>query len=96
MAEKNDGLIYKGHPLMRKDNMVYYGSMADPYIVILQVLETKDLADLKLATKVSVTLQLSDQTVKPKDRILKKSEKDGFYTALDVGCVWLERALASK
>lgn len=96
MAENNEGLIYKGHPLMRKDNTVYYGSMADKYIVILQVLDSKDFSDLSLATKVSVQLQLTDQTVKSRDRILKKSEKDGFYTALDVGCVWLERALTSK
>ena len=95
MAEQN-GLTYKGHPLMRKDNMVYYGSMADKYIVIMQILESKDFQDVRLATKVSVQLQLTDQTVRPKDRVLKKSEKDGFYTALDVGCVWLERALASK
>lgn len=95
MADQN-GLMYKGHPLMRKDNICYYGSMADPYIVILQILESKDFEDLKLATKVSVQLQLTDQTIRSKDRILKKSEKDGFYTALDVGSVWLERALASK
>ena len=95
MAEQN-GLTYKGHPLMRKDNMVYYGSMADKYIVIMQILESKDFQDIRLATKVSVQLQLTDQSVRPKDRIIKKSEKEGFYTALDVGCVWLERALASK
>ena len=95
MAEQN-GLMYKGHPLMRKDNMVYYGSMADKYIVIMQILESKDFQDMSLATKVSVQLQLTDQTIRSKDRIVKKSEKDGFYTALDVGCVWLERALASK
>ncbi len=95
MAEQN-GLTYKGHPLMRKDNMVYYGSMADKYIVIMQILESKDFQDVSLATKVSVQLQLTDQTVRPKDRIIRKSEKDGFYTALDLGCVWLERALAGK
>ena len=95
MAEQN-GLTYKGHPLMRKDNMIYYGSMADKYIVIMQILESKDFQDMSLATKVSVQLQLTDQTVRSKDRIIKKSEKDGFYTALDVGCVWLERALAAK
>lgn len=95
MAEQN-GLMYKGHPLMRKDNMVYYGSMADKYIIIMQILESKDFQDLSLATKVSVQLQLTDQTVRSKDRIIRKSEKDGFYTALDVGCVWLERALAGK
>ena len=96
MSEQTEGLIYKGHPLMRKDNMVYYGSMADKYIVILQILDSKDFQDLSLATKVSVQLQLTDQTVRSKDRIIRKSEKDGFYTALDVGCVWLERALAGK
>lgn len=95
MSEQN-GLTYKGHPLMRKDNMVYYGSMADKYIVIMQILESKDFQDMSLATKVSVQLQLTDQTVRSRDRIIKKSEKDGFYTALDLGCVWLERALAAK
>ena len=96
MSEKNAGLSYKGHPLMRLGNMVYYGSMADSHIVILQILESKKMDDLDLATKVSVQLQLTDPSVKSRDRIVKKSEKDGFYTALDVGCVWLERALNSK
>ena len=96
MAEKKDLLMYKGRPLMRKDNIVYYGSMADSHIVMLQILETKKEGDLELATKVSVQLQLTDPNVKSRDRIVKKSEKDGFYTALDVGCVWLERALAGK
>ena len=96
MSEKNDLLMYKGRPLMRKDNIVYYGSMADSHIVMLQILETKKEGDLDLATRVSVQLQLTDPNVKSRDRIVKKSEKDGFYTALDVGCVWLERALAGK
>ena len=89
-------LMYKGRPLMRKDNMIYYGSMADSHIVMLQVLESKKVGDMDIATRVSVQLQLTDPAVKSRDRIAKKSEKDGLYTALDVGCVWLERALAGK
>ena len=89
-------LSYKGHPLMRKDNMIYYGSMADSHIVMLQVLESKMVGDLDVATKVSVQLQLTDPAARSRDRVVKKSEKDGLYTALDVGCVWLERALAGK
>lgn len=96
MAEENAILMYKGRPLMRKDNLVYYGSMADTHIVMLQILETKKVNDIDLATKVSVQLQLTDPTARSRDRIVKKSEKDGFYTALDLGCVWLERALAGK
>ena len=95
MSEQNV-LMYKRRPLMRKDNLVYYGSMADKYIVMLQILETKNENDLELATKVSVQLQFTDPNLKARDRIVKKSEKEGFYTALDVGCVWLERALSSK
>ncbi len=96
MAEENAVLMYKGHPLMRKDNMIYYGSMADSHIVMLQILESKKVNDQDVASKVSVQLQLTDPNVRGRDRVVKKSEKDGLYTALDVGCVWLERALAGK
>ena len=95
MAEEKI-LTYKGHPLMRKDNLVYYGSMADSHIIMLQVLESKKQGDIDVATRVSVQLQLTDPAAKSRDRIVKKSEKPGLYAALDVGCVWLERALAGK
>lgn len=96
MADENATLKYKGRPLVRKDNLVYYGSMADSHIVMLQILETRKVGDLDLATRVSVQLQLTDPAARGRDRVVKRTEKDGFYTALDVGCVWLERALAGK
>ena len=96
MADENAVLMYKGRPLLRKDNLVYYGSMSDSHIVMLQILESKKMGDMDIATRVSVQLQLTDPTAKSRDRIVKISEKDGFYTALDLGCVWLERALAGK
>ena len=98
MAENNKDipLTYKGHPLRRKGNLIYYGSMADSHIVMLQILETKQEGDLQLATRVAVQLQLTDPDARSRDRVVKKSEKEGFYTALDLGCVWLERALAAK
>ena len=96
MAEENAVLMYKGRPLMRKDNLVYYGSMADSHIVMLQILETKPVNGIEVASRVSVQLQLTDPAAKSRDRIVKKSEKDGLYTALDFGSVWLERALAGK
>ena len=96
MAEQNQILTYKGRPLMRKDNFIYYGSMADSHIIMLQILESKTVQGAQVASKVSVQLQLTDPNVKGRSRIVKKSEKDGLYTALDVGCVWLERALAGK
>ena len=96
MADEQKVLMYKGRPLMRKDNLIYYGSMADSHIVMLQILESKKVGDADIATRVSVQLQLTDPNARSRDRSGKKSEKDGLYTALDFGCVWLERALAGK
>ena len=95
MAEQKV-LMYKGRPLMRKDNMIYYGSMADSHVVVLQVLETKNVNGSDIAYKVSVQLQLTDPNARPRERIVKKAEKAGIYSALDVGCIWLQRALGEK
>lgn len=89
-------LTYKGKPLIRKDNMVYYGRMSDKYIVLLQILEESEDHGEKHPTRVTVSLMLTDENVRPKERIIRKSEKKGLYDALDVGVVWLERALAEK
>ena len=95
MAERTD-LVYKGHPLRRKDNIIYFGSMADKYIIMMQILSTKKMADMDVATKVSVQLQLTDPDLKSRARVIKKSEKDSLYAAMDVASVWLERALSQK
>ena len=96
MASEKLPLSYKGHPLRRKDNLIYYGTMAEKYIIMLQILSQKKDQDLDVATKVSVQLQLTDPDLKSRDRVVKKSEKDSLYAAMDVGSIWLERALAGK
>ena len=95
MAE-NNVLTFKGRPLMRKDNLIYYGSMADSHIILLQIVDYKKVGDTDVANKVSIQLQLTDPNVKGRAQIVKKTEKVGLYTALDVAAVWLERALAGK
>ena len=95
-GRKTEGLMYKGHPLRRVGNLIYYGSMADKYIVLMQVLETTKDRDLDIATKVSIQLQLTEPDLKSRDRVVKKGEKDSLYTAMDFATVWLNRALAGK
>ena len=79
---------------MRKDNIIYYGSMQDPYIIFIQISETKKVGDLDVASKVSVQLQRTDPNVRSRDRIVKSSEKNGLYLAIDIAEAWLNRALA--
>lgn len=95
-SAKMEGLMYKGHPLRRVENLIYYGTMAEKYIIMMQVLESKKEQDLNVATKVSVQLQLTDANLKSRDRVVKKSEKDSLYAAMDVAAIWLDRALAGK
>ena len=96
MASEKIPLSYKGHPLRRKDNLIYYGTMAEKYIIMLQIMDTKKVDDLDVATKVAVQLQLTDPDLKSRDRVVKKTEKDSLYTAMDVATVWLDRALSTK
>ena len=96
MASEKLPLSYKGHPLRRKDNLIYYGTMAEKYIIMLQILSTQNVDGLEMANKVSVQLQLTDPDLKSRDRVVKKSEKDSLYAAMDIATVWLDRALAGK
>lgn len=89
-------LMYKGRPLVRSGNVLYYGSMAEKYVIVMQILSTKDENDMTMAEKVQIQLMLTDPEVRMKDRIVKKSEKIGLYNAMDIGSIWLERALNEK
>ena len=95
-SKKAEGLTDTGHPLRRVDNLIYYGTMAEKYIIMMQILNTKKEQDMEVATKVSIQLQLTDPELKSRDRVVKKSEKDSLYAAMDIATVWLDRALAGK
>ena len=81
---------------MRSGNTIYYGSLADKCVVIMQVLSSKTIGDMTAADKIQLQLVSTDEELLMKDRILKKSEKRGLYEAMDIASIWLERALAEK
>ena len=88
-------LEYKGHLLRRKDSLIYYGSMAEKYIIMLQVVETKQVGSLSIPARITVQLQLTDPDLKSRDRVVKKSEKTSLYEAVDLAAIWLNRALSA-
>ena len=79
--------------MVRKGNTLYYGSMAEPFVIMMQITSTKKVKELDVANKVTVQLMNTDPDVRPRERIVKKSEKNGLYDAMDVGSIWLDRAL---
>lgn len=86
-------LTYKDKPLVKCGKEIYYGDMSEPYVIRFNVLSSKKEGDETIPEKVSVELLKSDTQLPDKERVKKNTVKDSFFDALDVGFIWLERAL---
>ncbi len=97
MAEKanNDFLTYKGKPLVRNGDTIYYGNMSDDYVIMMRITAKKEFRGIDLASKVTVQLLSTDPDASAKERVIKTSEKKGLFAAMDIAEVWLDRALRS-
>ena len=89
----SDFLSYKDKPLVRSGNVIYYGDMAESHNVRFNILSTKKEGDNEVPDKIQVQLLKSDIQLPDKDRVVKESTKGTMFEALDVGFIWLERAL---
>ena len=91
--ENKEFLMFKGHPLVRFGNIIFYGSVTDKYIIMMQVIDeedySKELPDKK-TTKVTIQLQLNGDV---KDRIVKETEKPDMAQAMEIAAIWHDRAL---
>ena len=89
-------LTYKGRPLVRCGNDIYYGSMSDPYIVYLQVLSNRTENGVEIADKVHLVLLSTDDSKPLPERIVRQATKGGLYNALSVGDIMLQGVLQQK
>ncbi len=86
-------LTYKGKPLVRKGNTIYYGSMSEPFVVMLSVTQSHEVHGVKIADKVTVQLLNTDPDINPIEAIVKRTDKNGLWAAVEIAAIWLERAL---
>lgn len=93
---KSEFLMYKGKPFVRSGNTLYYGDMNDKFVIMLQIQDKETVKDIEVATKVTVQLISTDPDVRPRDRLIKRTEKSGLYEAIEIGSIWLERALSAE
>ncbi|MDD3766283.1 MAG: hypothetical protein PHF89_03710 [Eubacteriales bacterium] len=85
-------LQYKGKPLVRKGTQIYYGNHDDKYIISMLVKSSTRIIDLDVSTRIEVKLQTNEAP--GKEKVIKKAEREGIYSALDLGEFWLQEALA--
>ena len=98
MSEKKAAKFptYKGKPFVRSGDTIYYGSMKDKFVIKMEIKSKKKVQDLEVADKVVVQLMHTDPAVHTRKQIVKTSEKNGLYLALDIADAWLSRALTES
>ena len=91
--QKSPFPMYRGKPLVRSGDTIYYGNMTDKYVIKIDIKAKKTVEDMEVADKCIVQLMLTDPEIRSRKQIVKTSEKNGLYLALDIADAWLTRAL---
>ena len=94
MADNVKYIEYKGRAFVREHDTICYGNMTDSCILYMLIMSYKKFADTEIPDKILIQILSTDPKKSFADRIIKQGEKKGLYDALDVGIIWLERALA--
>lgn len=92
MEQTKEFFSYKGFPLVRNGNQIYYGNMCDEFVVMMNILDTKKVGDVDVATKIKVFKMATDNSLPADKKVVKVVEKTGLYEALDIAYIWLSRA----
>ena len=81
---------YKGKPLVREGNEIYYGFMSDKYYLFMMIMSEKKATrvDMQIPDKILVQILPTDGS----GNIEKQKTVSGLYEAFDLGTAWLERA----
>lgn len=91
-VKKKKKMMYRGKPLYRIDNRLYYGNLTDKYILVLDIIETEPCGDTNVSKKIRVQI-MDNQGELGKGQVFRKAERDNLYKALDIGEWWLKEAL---
>ena len=85
-AKSNEFLEYKGRPLVRQGDDIYYGDMSDNYYIYMMIMDETETSNGTVPTKILVQL-LDSNTKSPKEQKMLTGFKDAFEFA----DAWLER-----
>lgn len=92
MAEEKT-FFYRGFPLIRSGDRIYYGSAGDVFSTLLTIIDTKTIKDKEVPNKIRVQLLPNDMNDKEAMAKANKGEFTGFYEALDTAHLWLSKVL---
>ena len=81
---------YKGRPLVREGNEIYYGFMSEKFYLFMMIMSEKKASrlDVQIPDKILVQILPTDGS----NTVEKQKMVSGLYEAFDLGSAWLERA----
>ncbi len=91
-AKKEKGLTFKGKPVYRKGNTIYYGDLSKDLILVLEIEENEKKGEYDIAKKVKFHIQDNTGEI-GKGVNYRSGERENLYDAFDIGSWWLQDAL---
>lgn len=89
MAEISKYLMYRGKPLVREGQQIFFGSMDDKYILFLGIMTTKEVGGKQVPDDIMIQIQ----STAPDHKVVRVGKKNGLYEAFEFGIIWLENEL---
>ncbi len=84
--ENEEFLEYKGRPLVRQGDDIYYGDLNDKHYVFMMIMSDKKIADETVPDMIMIQL-IDSSTKQPKNQTTVK----GLAEALEYADAWLNR-----
>lgn len=91
-TKKTKAFTYKGKPVYRKGNVIYYGDLSKDLILVLEIQETEKMGDYEISKKVKFHIQDNTGEI-GKGVNYRSGERTNLYDAFDIGSWWLQDAL---
>ncbi len=84
-------MMYKGRPVVRDGNKLYFGEPYNKFMIVLTVLQ--NVGDIP--SRILVQLQNTDPALAmTSEKIVKEVERKNLYDAFEIGSIWLEKQLS--
>ncbi len=86
-----NNFAYKGHPVVRDGNKIYFGDPSKAFMAVLTILQNEN----EVPSRILVQLQSTDPALAlSNEKIAKEAERKNLYDAFEIGAIWLEKSLS--